>query len=45
MFFFRVSVRQACIYSLLYTEAGRALLDIVATSVDTVNSALASQGK
>jgi hypothetical protein len=41
----RVSVREACIYSLLYTEAGHALLDIVATSVDTVNSALASQGR
>ncbi len=32
-------------YSLLFTESGRALLDIISTGVDTVETALAQQGR
>ncbi|XP_041368362.1 nucleoporin NUP188-like [Gigantopelta aegis] len=37
-------LQEMCVYSLLFTEAGRALLDILATGVDSVEQALAQQG-
>ena len=42
---FRLGVREVCVHSLLYTESGRALLNIIGTGVDTVEMALASQGR
>ena len=33
------------VYNLLYTECGRALLDIIGTGVDVVEATLASQGR
>ena len=32
-------------YSLLYTESGKALLDIISTGVDNVEAALTQQGR
>ncbi|KAL8562821.1 hypothetical protein ACOMHN_004513 [Nucella lapillus] len=40
----RPSVHEVCVYSLLFTEAGRALMEIVATGVDNVETALLQQG-
>ncbi|XP_048244998.1 nucleoporin NUP188-like [Haliotis rufescens] len=40
----RPRLQEVCVYSLLFTEAGRALLDILATGVDSVEQAVASQG-
>ncbi|KAK3087060.1 hypothetical protein FSP39_001128 [Pinctada imbricata] len=37
-------LREVCIYCLLFTEAGRALLEIIATGSDNVEMALAQQG-
>ena len=34
-----------CVHCLLYTESGRALLDIVSTGVDVVEGTLAQQGR
>ena len=34
-----------CIYSLLFTEAGRSLLEIIATGVETVETLLAQQSR
>ena len=42
---FRPSLQEVCVYSLLFTEAGRALIDIVATGVDHVELALLQQGR
>ena len=42
---FRLHLRDVCVYCLLYTDSGRALLDILATGVDTVEIALALQGR
>ncbi|XP_074655526.1 nucleoporin NUP188-like [Tubulanus polymorphus] len=39
-----LSLRGLCVHCLLYTESGRALLDIVAIGVDTVELALSQQG-
>ena len=41
----RVSVRDLCVYSLLFTESGRALLDIISTGVDNIEMGLAQQGR
>ncbi|XP_076436935.1 nucleoporin NUP188-like [Babylonia areolata] len=40
----RPTVHEVCVYSLLFTEAGRALMEIVATGVDNVETALLQQG-
>ncbi|XP_071152764.1 nucleoporin NUP188-like isoform X2 [Mytilus edulis] len=40
----RPQLQQVCVYSLLFTEAGRALLEIIGTGSDTVEYALAQQG-
>ncbi|KAK7095521.1 nucleoporin NUP188-like [Littorina saxatilis] len=40
----RPSLHEVCVYSLLFTEAGRALIEIVATGVDNVEMALVQQG-
>ncbi|CAG5119880.1 unnamed protein product, partial [Candidula unifasciata] len=36
-------LQEACVYSLLFTEAGRSLLEIVATGVDHIQMALSQQ--
>lgn len=41
----RPSVRDVCVYTLLYTESGRTLLNIIGTGVDTIEKAIASQGR
>ena len=41
----RPSLHEVCVYSLLFTEAGRALIEIVATGVDNVEIALVQQGR
>ena len=41
----RPSLHEVCVYSLLFTEAGRALIEIVATGVDNVELALVQQGR
>ncbi len=41
----RPNLREVCVYSLLFTESGRALLDIISTGVDTVETVLAQQGR
>ncbi|XP_070184248.1 nucleoporin NUP188-like, partial [Littorina saxatilis] len=41
----RPSLHEVCVYSLLFTEAGRALIEIVATGVDNVEMALVQQGR
>nr|KAG5705744.1 hypothetical protein BaRGS_027403 [Batillaria attramentaria] len=40
----RPNLHEVCVYSLLFTEAGRALIEIVATGVDIVETALVQQG-
>ncbi|XP_055897288.1 nucleoporin NUP188-like isoform X1 [Biomphalaria glabrata] len=37
------SVQEACVYSLLFTDAGRALLEIISIGVDNIQSAIAQQ--
>ncbi|CAH1785634.1 unnamed protein product, partial [Owenia fusiformis] len=39
-----LSLRDVCVYSLLYTEAGRTLLEIISTGVDTIEVAIGYQG-
>ncbi|XP_052220538.1 nucleoporin NUP188-like [Dreissena polymorpha] len=39
----RPHIRQLCAYSLLFTEAGKALLEIIATGVETVELLLSQQ--
>ena len=40
-----VYLQDICIYSLLFTEAGRSLLEIIATGVETVETLLAQQSR
>ncbi|PVD21635.1 hypothetical protein C0Q70_17434 [Pomacea canaliculata] len=40
----RPTLHEVCVYSLLFTEAGKALMEIVATGVDNVEAALVQQG-
>ena len=42
---FRPGVRDVCVYTLLYTESGRTLLNIIGTGVDAIEKAIASQGR
>jgi hypothetical protein len=44
-FNFRPQLQQVCVYSLLFTEAGKALLEIIGTGSDTIEMALAQQGR
>ncbi|KAH9489896.1 hypothetical protein Btru_056404 [Bulinus truncatus] len=37
------SLQEVCVYSLLFTDAGRALLEIVSIGVDSIQAALAQQ--
>ncbi|WAR31378.1 NU188-like protein [Mya arenaria] len=39
----RPHIQQLCVYSLLFTEAGKSLLEIIATGVETVEILLAQQ--
>ena len=40
----RLTLRDVTVYSLLFTESGRTLLDIISTGVENVDAALAAQG-
>ena len=42
---FRLTLREVCVYSLLFTESGRTLLEIISTGADVVEQVLAEQGK
>ena len=37
------SLQEVCVFTLLFSEAGRSLLDIVTTGVDSIQQALAQQ--
>ena len=39
----RPSLQEACVFSLLFSEAGRTLLDIVTTGVDNIQTSLSQQ--
>ncbi|KAK6196211.1 hypothetical protein SNE40_001479 [Patella caerulea] len=39
-----LQLQEVCVYSLLFTEAGRALLEIIAIGVDNIELALSQQG-
>ena len=38
-------LQDICIYSLLFTKAGRSLLEIIATGVETVETLLSQQSR
>ncbi|OWF39494.1 Nucleoporin NUP188-like protein [Mizuhopecten yessoensis] len=40
----RPHLQEVCVYSLLFTEAGRSLLDLIAMGADTIEMALIQQG-
>ena len=40
----RLSLRDVTVYSLLFTESGRTLLEIISTGVEAVDAALVAQG-
>ena len=40
-----VALRDLTVYSLMFSEAGRTLLDIIGTGVDTIETVLTAQGR